>query len=379
MKCKNFILFIMFIFILVGVLLVSCGPKKKYAPVASVMRQRKVGMPFKKPPFGFEPKGLTDSAAIYAPAAAPAVPVAPGPTAPAAVEDPYAPQDPADVEATAAVNAFFSYFKGPNDNETPEESMQKEKEIGEIKGKISVEVKEILKKHFLARTDVGENVIIPEFDGHFVIKPITVFVGKEIQVVDRKYNLGVLSTLFWDFSINWGVESKYLAIGNFELQKEFYLALEYNDDLLKPFAYVYGKLSHDIANGSSYDEHTKDEIIEKKIYIVENLRDYAKAYYIDLYQSLLDTEDKLNDKLSLEGVRFLKSNLDEIELAKQELRTDIIQRFVNDVKKYEPYSIDSKHDVWPHLRDTFNDDFQTKCDAVINPALEMKDLLDSIQ
>ncbi|WP_024654727.1 virulence associated lipoprotein [Borrelia hispanica] len=361
MKRKNFILFIMFIFVLISVLLVSCGPKKKYAPVASVMTQGTLDVPFKKPSFGVAPKGLTDSGVSVAPGpTAPAVLVAPGPTAPAASDD---------VAATADVDP---------DNETPEESMQKEKEIGEIKGKIPVEVKEILKKHSLAGTDVSKKLIIPEFGGHFVKKfRYSFFVDDKEEHVYFERNLGVLSTLFWDLLIDDGVKGEYLKEDNFELQKEFYLALEYNDDLLKPFAYVYGRLSYDVANRSSYDQHTKNEIVSQKNDIVDKLRNYAKAYYIDVYQSLLAKKDKL-DKLLLKDVRFLKSKLNEIELAKQKLRTDIIQQFVNGVKNYEPYSLDSKHDVWPHLRDTFNDDFKTKLYYVIDLAADIKNILDRI-
>ncbi|ACH93806.1 virulence associated lipoprotein [Borrelia duttonii] len=356
MKHKNFILFIAFIFVLISVLLVSCGPKKKYAPVASVMRQRNLDMSFKKPSFGVTPRGLTGPADG---------------------------EDLVDGEEFDDDEEFNSYFKDP-DNENSEESMQKEKEIKEIKGKISVEVKEILKTHVLAGTDVSKKLIVPEFNGHFLIKHLGYFFSQK-DLGQGSRNLGVLSTLFWGLACQYGSLDydalEYLeeeAGDNLELQKEFYLALEYNDDLLKPFAYVYGKLSYDVSNGSSYDEQTLLAILKLKHNIVDRLRDYAKAYYVDVYQSLLDKEDKLNDKLSLKGVRFLKSKLDEIELAKQEVRTNVIQQFVNGVKKYEPYSLDSKHDVWPHLRDTFNDDFQTKYDAVIMISEQIKDILDNV-
>ncbi|WP_376984213.1 virulence associated lipoprotein (plasmid) [Borrelia recurrentis] len=341
MKHKNFILFIAFIFVLISVLLVSCGPKKKYAPVASVMRQRRVDMPFKKPSFGVTPRGLTGSADG---------------------------EDPVDGEEFDDDEEFDSYLYDPDD-ETSEERMQKEKETEEIKGKIPVEVKEILRKHSLAGTNVGNQLIIPEFNGHFLGQ-------KELE--QDWYNLGVLSALFWGLVIDESVKDEYLARDNFELQKKFYLALEYNDDLLKPFAYVYGRLSYDVSKRSYYDEQTIEKILAVKSNIVYMLRYYAVAYYIDVYQYLLAKKDKLNDELSLKGVRFLKSKLNEIELAKQKLRTNIIQKFVDDCKKYEPYSIDSKHDVWPHLRDTFNDDFQTKCNSVIMISKKIKDILKNI-
>ncbi|AHH07456.1 Putative membrane spanning protein (plasmid) [Borrelia crocidurae DOU] len=363
MKRKNFIFFIMFIFVLVGVLLVSCGPKKKYVPVASVMRQRKLDVPFKKPSFGIVLRGFTDSEIfVDFPGALGTDLVNSDDDSPDA---PDVPVDPDDVDPA---------------DETPEQRMQKGKEIEEIKGKIPIGLEEILRKHSLAGTDVSENVIIPEFDGHVVRKSTYYSVdSKEKRVVHLERNLGVLSTLFWNLYTYGGIVHLYLEGNDLEFQKEFYLALEYNYDLLKPFAYVYGKLSCDVAHKSFYNEQTKDKILKLKNNIVKRLRNYAKAYYIDVYQSLLAKKDKLNDKLSLKNVRILKSKLNEIELAKQELRTNVIQQFVDGVKKYEPYSLDSEYDIWPHLRDMFSGDFKSKCDAVISPAEKIKDILDNIQ
>ncbi|WP_376984214.1 hypothetical protein ACE4V3_05420 (plasmid) [Borrelia recurrentis] len=125
------------------------APKKKYAPVASVMRQRRVDVPFKKSPFGVTLRGLTDSGiSVDSPgAAAASAPGAPAVPAPGVSS---APDDPDDVDPVDG-EEFDSYFKDP-DNETPEESMQKEKEIKEIEGKIPVEVKEILKKNYFSGT-----------------------------------------------------------------------------------------------------------------------------------------------------------------------------------------------------------------------------------
>ncbi|AHH07453.1 Putative membrane spanning protein (plasmid) [Borrelia crocidurae DOU] len=369
MKRKNFILFMMFIFILIGVLLVSCGPQKRYVPVAaSDMTQGTLDMPFEKPLFDVAPQGVTDPEIFVdflgAFGAAP-------------VKSDDAPADP------AVVAAFLSYV---NDhyNETPEQRIKKEKAIEKIKGKIPVKVKEILKTHVLAGTDVSKKLIVPEFNGHFLIKHWGYFFS-QTDLGQGSRNLGVLSTLFWGLTCQYGSLGydalEYLeeeAGDNLELQKEFYLALEYNDELLKPFAYVYGKLSYEVDFKSSYDEQTLLAILKLKHNIVERLRAYAKAYYIDVYQSLLAKENKL-DKLSLKDVRFLKRELNELELAKQELRTNVIQRFVNGVKKYKPYSLDSKHDVWPHLRDTFNEDFDIKFYDVIDLAERIKNILDKIQ
>ncbi|WP_024654725.1 virulence associated lipoprotein [Borrelia hispanica] len=370
MKRKDFILFIIFIFILISVLLVSCGPKKKYAPVASVMTRRKVDVPLKKSPFGIVPKDLTDSGvSVKSPDANPvgfpgSDPVkSPG-------SDPVKSPDANPVKSPDA-NPVKSPDANPvavptNDEETPEQRMQKEKQkkIGEIKSGILSVAK------YLSRYDSFFNdseawtrrEIIPAFSGFKARDPL----------YNSLHDLSIPRGLFFKLTYeNPTGSKKYLdTYEGSRLMNKFYLALEYNDSLLIPFMYVYGKLSYAQGNNS--------EILKLKNSIVERLIKYAEAYYIDVYKTL-KTQANRFDELSLKNVRFLKGKLDEIELAKQKLRTDIIQQFVDDVKKYEPYSIDSKHDVWPHLRDTFSDkDFKTKCDAVIALAADIKNILDNI-
>ncbi|AHH07452.1 Putative membrane spanning protein (plasmid) [Borrelia crocidurae DOU] len=326
MKRKNFILFRIFIFILISILLVSCGPTK-YFPIASVIKRRKEDGASQKLPFGVVLKALTD----------PLKPIVP------------------------LVDSLV-------DDETLVQRMYKEREIEEIKGDIPFGLEKILKMHDHVGTEINDKLIILQFHGYFLVKTFSYLVGKEKWLVRAEYPVGALSTLFWDLTYDDSLE--YLEGDNFELLKEFYLALEYNDYLFSPFVYVYGKLS--------YFKRNTDEVLKLKNNIVKRLRNYAKAYYIDVYQSLLTKKDKL-DKLSLKNVRFLKSKLNELELAKQELRTNIIQQFVDGCRQYVLSSIDSKHDVWPHLRDTFNEDFDTKCDDVIRHALDIKNFLDNIQ
>ncbi|WP_024654726.1 virulence associated lipoprotein [Borrelia hispanica] len=325
MKRKNFILFITFIFVLISLLLISCGPTK-YAPVASFIKGKKGGGTSQQLPFGVVLEALTG----------PLKPIVP------------------------LVDSLV-------DKETLEQRMYEKREIEEIKSKIPIGLERILKTHDHVGTEINDKLIILQFHGDFLVKTFSYFVGEEKWLVRAEYPVGALSTLFWGLTYDDSLE--YLEGDNFELLKEFYLALEYNDDLFSPFVYVYGKLS--------YFQRNTDEVLKLKNNIVKRLRNYAKAYYIDVYQSLLVKKDKL-DKLLLKDVLFLKSKLNEIELAKQELRTNIIQQFVDDCRQCVLYSLDSKHDVWPYLRDTFNEDFDTKCDAVIDLAADIKNILDNI-
>ncbi|WP_143705845.1 virulence associated lipoprotein [Borrelia duttonii] len=392
MKRKNFILFIIFIFILISVLLVSCGPKKKYVPVASVMRQRRVDVPFKKSPFGVASKGLIDSGvsvdspgataapgatavpaapapgatAVPAPGApAPDAPgVSPAPDAPGVSPAPDAPGVSPAPDAPAAPGAPAPDDVDPAD-ETPEQRMQKEKQkkIGEIKsGILSVAKHLSTYDGFLNHYEAwSRSNIIPAFSGFRAID----------LLYNRLYNLNMPRSLFFKLTYEDSTGStEYLAsYKGTLLVRKFCLALEYDDNLLRPFVYVYGKLS--------YAQRNTDEILTVKNNIVKRLIKYAEAYYINVYRTLRSKANRLN-VLSLEEIRLLKSKLSEIEIAKEEVKAKIIQNFVEGCKQYEPYSIDSKHDVWPYLRDTFNEDFDTKCDVVVALADEIKKILDNI-
>ncbi|WP_025401384.1 virulence associated lipoprotein [Borrelia crocidurae] len=372
MKRKNFILFIIFIFILISVLLVSCGPKKKYAPVASVITRRKLDVPFKKSPFGVGSKGLTGSGISVdspdaAPAPAPAPDAAPD-AAPALAPAPDAAPDAA--PALAPAPAPVPDDPAPDDpapaDETSEQRMQKEKQkkIGEIKsGILSVAKHLSTYDGFLNHYEAwSSRNIIPAFSGFSAIDPL----------YNRLYNLNMPRSLFFKLTYEDSAGStEYLAsYKGTLLMRKFYLALEYNDNLLRPFVYVYGKLSYSQGNNS--------EIFKLKNNIVKRLIKYAEAYYINVYRTLRTKANRLN-VLSLGEIRLLKSKLSEIEIAKEEVKAKIIQNFVEGCKQYEPYSIDSKHDVWPHLRDTFNKDFDTKCDVVVALADKIKNILDNIQ
>ncbi|AHH07451.1 Putative membrane spanning protein (plasmid) [Borrelia crocidurae DOU] len=372
LKRKNFILFIIFIFILISVLLVSCGPKKKYAPVASVITRRKLDVPFKKSPFGVGSKGLTGSGISVdspdaAPAPAPAPDAAPD-AAPALAPAPDAAPDAA--PALAPAPAPVPDDPAPDDpapaDETSEQRMQKEKQkkIGEIKsGILSVAKHLSTYDGFLNHYEAwSSRNIIPAFSGFSAIDPL----------YNRLYNLNMPRSLFFKLTYEDSAGStEYLAsYKGTLLMRKFYLALEYNDNLLRPFVYVYGKLSYSQGNNS--------EIFKLKNNIVKRLIKYAEAYYINVYRTLRTKANRLN-VLSLGEIRLLKSKLSEIEIAKEEVKAKIIQNFVEGCKQYEPYSIDSKHDVWPHLRDTFNKDFDTKCDVVVALADKIKNILDNIQ
>ncbi|WP_038366927.1 virulence associated lipoprotein [Borrelia duttonii] len=381
MKRKNFILFIIFIFILISVLLVSCGPKKKYAPVASVMTRRKLDVPFKKSPFGVASKGLTDSGisvdspgATATATASPGAPAVPAPaitTAAAASDAPAAPGAPApDAPGVSpAAPGAPAAVPAPDDvdpaDETPEQRMQKEKQkkIGEIKsGILSVAKHLSTYDGFLNHYEAwSRSNIIPAFSGFRAID----------LLYNRLYNLNMPRSLFFKLTYEDSTGStEYLAsYKGTLLVRKFCLALEYDDNLLRPFVYVYGKLS--------YAQRNTDEILTVKNNIVKRLIKYAEAYYINVYRTLRSKANRLN-VLSLGEIRLLKSKLSEIEIAKEEVKAKIIQNFVEGCKQYEPYSIDSKHDVWPYLRDTFNEDFDTKCDVVVALADEIKKILDNI-
>ncbi|WP_024654714.1 virulence associated lipoprotein [Borrelia hispanica] len=99
-------------------------------------------------------------------------------------------------------------------------------------------------------------------------------------------------------------------------RKEVYLACEYKSDFIKAFASVINKLAVVPATIARLED------------LVLKIRGYAKAYYIDVYDTL---KKKLNnlEKLSLADVESLRTRLVELEEAKKALRYEAIQPIID--------------------------------------------------
>ncbi|WP_024654760.1 virulence associated lipoprotein [Borrelia hispanica] len=263
------------------------------------------------------------------------------------------------------------------DEETLEQKMQKE--IADIKSKIPIEVTKILKFH--------DGTIIWNENYRSFIGPL-----RWRNIIDdsigRLYFMGAPNGLFLRLRYNNGVEN--VPYKDLALRKEFYLALEYNDDIMKPFIYIYEILAFRVRASYSSPLPFVDldsEINKLKNRVTEKARNYARAYYINVYKALQYKKEKL-DTLFLKDIRFLKTKLQELELAKTELRTEIIQKFVDDYNRNEVInsetnntlkSVDATVDELASYFETRFKDFYAKCDAVITLADEIKVVLDRIQ
>ncbi|WP_041177809.1 virulence associated lipoprotein [Borrelia duttonii] len=104
-------------------------------------------------------------------------------------------------------------------------------------------------------------------------------------------------------------------------RREVYLACEYKSDFIKAFASVINRLALVPAATGRLED------------LILKIREYAKAYYIDVYDTLQKKLGKL-DTLSLADVESLRTRLIELEEAKKELRDEaiqpIIRAYIND-------------------------------------------------
>ncbi|WP_038366962.1 virulence associated lipoprotein [Borrelia duttonii] len=105
-------------------------------------------------------------------------------------------------------------------------------------------------------------------------------------------------------------------------RREVYLACEYKSDFIKAFASVINRVVSVAANVSALGD------------LVLKIREYAKAYYIDVYDTL---EKKLGNLESLSGtdIKILKTRLGELEAAQKALRDNVIQPIVDSYNKNE--------------------------------------------
>ncbi|WP_025401374.1 virulence associated lipoprotein [Borrelia crocidurae] len=104
-------------------------------------------------------------------------------------------------------------------------------------------------------------------------------------------------------------------------RREVYLACEYNSNFIKAFASVINRVA------------SLPEATAKLEELVLKIRDYAKAYYIDVYYTLNKNLGNLGT-LSLADVESLRTRLIELEETKKELIDGeiqpIIKAYIND-------------------------------------------------
>ncbi|AHH07489.1 Putative membrane spanning protein (plasmid) [Borrelia crocidurae DOU] len=260
---------------------------------------------------------------------------------------------------------------------TPEQKkMQKEqkgqkgqKEIADIKREIPNKVMDILKIHYGKSWNEFAQII--EIGA----------LGSRLATPNEIFNMFIME----DASKN------ILYTENVTLRNEFYLALEYDLNLMAPFIDIY----YNIDNGFTFDAseralRCKSFMNKFKNNMIEQSRNYAKAYYIDVYEALKAKQNKL-DILSLQDLKLLKTKLAKLESSKRELITGVIRKFVNDynndiateffiiqlegelrIRAFDLYKVP------PYFEEKFKN-FEAKCSVVIALANEIKGILDKIK
>ncbi|WP_434757060.1 virulence associated lipoprotein (plasmid) [Borrelia puertoricensis] len=94
-------------------------------------------------------------------------------------------------------------------------------------------------------------------------------------------------------------------------RREVYLAFEYNKDYLNAFATIANKLVKYARGDYPTNEHVRK--------LVLSIREYAKAYYLQAFDTINNKKDEL-EKLSLENLNTLHNKINAI----QEAKTNIV-------------------------------------------------------
>ncbi|UPA18943.1 virulence associated lipoprotein [Borrelia puertoricensis] len=94
-------------------------------------------------------------------------------------------------------------------------------------------------------------------------------------------------------------------------RREVYLAFEYNKDYLNAFATIANKLEQYARGDYPTNEHVRKRVL--------NIREYAKAYYLQAFDTINNKKDEL-EKLSLENLNTLHNKINAI----QEAKTNIV-------------------------------------------------------
>ncbi|WP_318250789.1 virulence associated lipoprotein [Borrelia duttonii] len=235
---------------------------------------------------------------------------------------------------------------------------QRKREIEYIKDATSSDVKKVLDDHNNANWN-GEQ-------GADFVDIMFVF-GKVPHKVD-----GVTEVLYNDAAATGDVAAEGKAA-----RKEVYLALNYYSSFISDFGTVFKKFVNTAALVTKYKNELKE--------FFGNIRDFAKAYYIDAHDTLQKKLNKL-DSLSLDEARFLSSKLGELETRRLKLISGVIAEVRSDLNNSSPgaggvhlkgnaTTPEQIKTYWESKSATFNDD----CAEIVKISGEIKNILDNIQ
>ncbi|WP_241766265.1 virulence associated lipoprotein [Borrelia crocidurae] len=237
---------------------------------------------------------------------------------------------------------------------------QRNKEIEYIKNATSSDVKLVLENHNNANWN-GEQTNAADF-----VDILFVF-----EKVPHKVDGGTESLY------NNATATGDAAAAGKAAKKEVYLALHYDLSFIKDFGLVFKKFVNTSALVTQYKNELKD--------FFDNIRAFAKAYYIDAHDTLQKKLNKLNS-LSLDEARVLSGKLEKLETKRLKLLSGVIAQVKSDLNNSSPGagSVHLKGNAttpaqiktyWEARSATFNDD----CADIVRISGEIKGILEDIK
>ncbi|AFI31734.1 hypothetical protein Q7M_1026 (plasmid) [Borrelia crocidurae str. Achema] len=159
-------------------------------------------------------------------------------------------------------------------------------------------------------------------------------------------------------------------------RREVYLALHYDSNLMKDFGLVFKKFVNTSELVTKYKNELKD--------FFDDIRRFAKAYYIDVHDTLQKKLNKLNS-LSLDEARVLSGKLNTLETKRLKLVSGVIAQVKSDLDNSSPgaggvhlkgnaTTPEEIKTYWESKSDTFNKD----CNDIVTISGEIKGILDNI-
>ncbi|WP_025401377.1 virulence associated lipoprotein [Borrelia crocidurae] len=162
-------------------------------------------------------------------------------------------------------------------------------------------------------------------------------------------------------------------------RREVYLTFGYNYRFIRAFGEFAKKLVETPALLTKNKVKLKDFLIK--------IRKYAKAYYLDVYDTLKKNLSNL-ESLSAKDVKSLSTKLGALKIAKSTLVSNVVQPLKNKYPIIEKYlvnplsssmpvniTVDEIETYWKTLSGKFN----SSCDEIIRISGEIKEILGRIR
>ncbi|AFI31732.1 hypothetical protein Q7M_1024 (plasmid) [Borrelia crocidurae str. Achema] len=161
-------------------------------------------------------------------------------------------------------------------------------------------------------------------------------------------------------------------------RREVYLALSYDND----FIWVLGGFASKLVGTSALLAKNKTKL--KDFFI--KIRNVAKAYYIDVYDTLEKKPGNL-ESLSAAEVKSLSANLGELKTSRAKLIDRVVRPLRNKYSITEEYLSDQNSKIPANVTadevleywNTLSVEFDSICDEIMRISGDIKEILDNIK